>query len=63
MAALKKRHNARVSSMRFVATWPETRETMKMVSSMNEFEIQGNGCSDAEMAALLERFAHRATIH
>jgi hypothetical protein len=77
--------------MRFVATWPETREAMKMLerdpsrdlamlSSMNqdvafvsvvwrdgwvtEFEIQRNGCSDEEMAAMLERFAHPATtIH
>jgi hypothetical protein len=91
MAALMKRHNAYVSSMRFVATWPETREAMKMlerdpsrdlamVSSMNqdvafvavawrggwvtEFEIQRNGCSDAEMEALIERFAQPATtIH
>jgi hypothetical protein len=30
---------------------------------VTEFEIQRNGCSDAEMAALLERFAHPATIH
>jgi hypothetical protein len=90
MVALKKRHNAFISSMRFVATWPETREAMEMleldpsrdlamVSSMNqdvalvavawrggwvtEFEIQRNGCSDAEMEAVIARFAHPATIH
>jgi hypothetical protein len=31
MAALKKRHNAYVSSMRFAATWPETREAMEIL--------------------------------
>ena len=31
---------------------------------ITEFEIQRNGCSDAEMAALLERFANPpTTIH
>ena len=31
---------------------------------VTEFEIQRNGCSDAEMAALLERFANPpTTIH
>jgi hypothetical protein len=50
---------------------------LAMVSSMNqdvalvavawrggwvtEFEIQRNGCSDAEMAAVIERFANPAT--
>ena len=30
---------------------------------VTEFEIQRNGSSDAEMAALLEWFANPATIH
>ena len=30
---------------------------------VTEFEIQRNGCSDAEMEAVIARFAHPATIH